>query len=74
MSQQNIDKIGPARADFTATAASLMFQAQPMLFDLQEFFVKRKNFGGTLFAGDGKLVFCVREDLFEMARHGHYRS
>ena len=40
VSQQNIDKIGPARADFMATAASLVFQAQPMLFDLQEFLVK----------------------------------
>jgi hypothetical protein len=41
VSQQDIDKIGPARADFMATAASLVFQAQPMLFDLQEFLVKR---------------------------------
>jgi hypothetical protein len=74
VSQKNIDKIDPAPADFPATAAGLMFQAQAMFLDFKELFVNRKDFGRALPAGGTKLVLSMRENLFQMARHGVYRS
>ena len=68
VSQQNIDKIGPARANFPATAASLMFQAQPMLFDLKKLLVKREDLRRAFFSRGGKLVLSVGQNLFQMSR------
>src|ERR1700736_2490772 len=56
MAQQNIDKVDAARADFPATAARLMFQAQSMFLDFEELLIYRKNFSGTLPAGGTKLI------------------
>jgi hypothetical protein len=64
MAQENIDKVDAARADFPATAARLMFQAQSMFLDFEELLIYRKNFSGTLPAGGTKLILRVRENLF----------
>jgi len=74
MAQENIDKIDPARADFPATAASLVFQAQSMFLDFEELFVNGENFGRPLPTGRTKLIFGMRENLFQMARHGDCRA
>jgi hypothetical protein len=74
MAQENIDKIDPARADFPATATSLVLQAQAMFLDFEELFVNGENVSGSLPTGGTKLIFGMRENLFQMARHGDYRS
>jgi len=74
MAQENIDKIDPACADFPATATRLVLQAQAMFLDFEELFVNGENVSGSLPAGGTKLIFGMRENLFQMARHGDYRS
>jgi len=44
----------------------LVFQAQPVFFDLEKFFVKRENFSGTSRTCGGKLILRVRQNLLEM--------
>jgi hypothetical protein len=67
--QQDIDEIDPTRANFPATAARLMIQAQAVLFNLQKPFVDRENFSRALRAGHRELILSMRQDLFEMAGH-----
>ena len=44
----------------------LVFQAQPVFFDPEKFFVKRENFSGTSCTCGGKLILRVRQNLLEM--------
>jgi hypothetical protein len=44
----------------------LVFQAQPVFFDLEKFFVKRENFSGTSCTCGGKLILRVCQNLLEM--------
>ena len=44
----------------------LVFQPQPVFFDLEKFFVKRKNFSGTSRTCSSKLILRVRQNLLEM--------
>src|SRR5205814_9686872 len=59
------------RADVAAAAAGLMFQTEPMFLEFEKFFVSPEHLGGTLFAGDRKLVFSMRQDFLEMSRSRH---
>ena len=44
----------------------LVFQPQPVFFDLEKFFVKRENFSGASCTCGGKLILRVRQNLLEM--------
>ena len=68
---QNIDQFDPQRADFATTAAVLMAKPEAVLFDLQEFLVKRQRFDRPHCPRRGELALCVRENLSEMTRSGH---
>ena len=74
MSQDYIDQFAAAGANFAAATAGLMFQAEPVLFQLEKLFVVRKDFGWPLFSGDRELVFSVGQDFLKMSRGRHCRS
>src|SRR5438105_7246615 len=48
-----------------------MFQTEPMFLEFEKFFVSPEHLGGTLFAGDRKLVFSMRQDFLKMSRSRH---
>ena len=74
MAQNYIDQFAAPGANFAATTAGLMFQAEPVLLQLEKFFVARKNFGWPLFSGDRELVFSMGQDFLKMSRGRHCRS
>src|SRR4029450_7331011 len=70
--QQNINKLGPPSANLAAASARLVLQAQAMFFDLEKFFVKRKDLGRASRPGGGKLIRRMRQDFFEMPGCRHF--
>jgi hypothetical protein len=74
MAQDYIDQFAAAGANFAAATAGLMFQAEPVLFQLEKLFVVRKDFGWPLFSGDRELVFSMGQDFLKMSRGRHCRS
>jgi hypothetical protein len=69
MLEQDVDQINATRTNLPAAAAGLMFQAQTVFLDLKKLFVNGENFGRTLCAGNGELVFGVGQDLVKMSSH-----
>lgn len=70
--QQNINKLGAPRANFAATSARLVLQAQAMFFNLEKFFVKREDLCRASRPCGGELIRRVRQDLFEMPGCRHF--
>jgi hypothetical protein len=64
--QQNIDKLSPPTTDFATAPAGLVFQTQPMFFNLEKFFVERKDLCRASCTRRGELIGRVRQDLLEM--------
>jgi hypothetical protein len=71
VSQENIHEFSPPRANFAAAAASLVLQAQPVLFNLEKFFVKWEDLCWASSAGCGKPAFGVSQNLVQMSGHCH---
>jgi len=71
--QQNINKLSPPRADFSATSPRLVLQSQAVFFNLEEFFVKWKDFRRASCIRGGELIRRVRQDLLEMPGCSHFR-
>jgi hypothetical protein len=69
--QQNIDELSAPRANFAATPSGLVLQPQPVLFNLEKFFVKRENLRWSSGFRGRKTVCSVRQNLFQMAGHSH---
>ena len=44
----------------------LVFQAEPVFFDLEKFLVQREDFSRALCTCGGKLILRVRQNLLEM--------
>ena len=72
MTQNDVDQFSAPRANFAAAAAGLMFQAKPMLLELEKFFVSRKNFGRSPLSSRTQLVFSVGQNFFQVSRIRHY--
>jgi hypothetical protein len=70
--QQNVNKLGSPAANLAAASARLVLQAQAMFFDLEKFFVKRKDLGRSSRPGRGKLIRRMRQDFFEMSGCRHF--
>jgi hypothetical protein len=69
VTQQHVDQINPARANFAATVARTLAQAQAVLFEFQKFAINRQNIGRTLRTGGGQFPLRMGQDFFEMPRH-----
>src|SRR6266705_3126640 len=70
--QQNINKLSPPRANFSAASAPLVLQAQTVFFDLEKLFIKWKDFRRASCIRGGELIRRVRQDLFEMPGCRHF--
>ena len=71
--QQNINKLSPPRANFSATSPRLVLQAQAVFFNLEESFIKWKDFRRASCIRGGELIRRVRQDLLEMPGCRHFR-
>src|SRR5689334_7466461 len=69
VTQQHVDHINPARANFAATVAGALAWAQAVLFAFPKFPVNRQNMGRTLRTGGGQFPLCMGQDFFKMPRH-----
>jgi hypothetical protein len=69
--QQDINQLRPSRTNFAATPAGLVFQAQPILLNLEKLLVKREDFGRTLGTRGRKARCGVRQNLFQMTGRSH---
>src|SRR5262249_56411380 len=63
VSQQNINQLRSTRANLASAPTSLVSQAQPVLLDLQKFFIQRENFCGTPRACGREAAFGVRQNF-----------
>src|SRR5437762_9597252 len=69
MTQEHIDQIDPARANFTSAIARLLPQSQTMLLDFQKLPIDRKNVGRALRSRRSQFAFGMCQDFFEVPRH-----
>ncbi len=69
MLQDDIDEINAPPADLPAADAGLMFQAEPMFLDSEEFLVERQNFRRPHGASGRELTLRMSEDLGEVTGH-----
>src|ERR1043166_5786818 len=69
--QQNIDELSAQRANFPAAPTRLVLQTQPMLFNLEEFFVKWENLRRSSASCSRETVFRMRQNLFQMSGRSH---
>src|SRR5947208_14457672 len=58
--QQNINKLSPPRANLSATPPRLVLQAQAVRFNLEESFIKWKDFRRASCIRRGELIRRVR--------------
>jgi hypothetical protein len=72
VSQQNVDQFSSPRANFAATAAGLVLQAQAMLFNLEKFFVQWEDFCWPLGSCGSKTAFSMGQYLFQMSGRSHH--
>jgi hypothetical protein len=70
--QQNINQLSTPGANFAATPARLVLQAQPMLFNLEKFFVKGEDFGWACGTRGREAAFRVRQNLLEVSGRPHH--
>ncbi len=70
--QQNINQLGPPRANLATASARLVLQAQAMFFDLEKFFVKRKDLCRASRPRGGELIRRMCQDFFEMPGCRHF--
>src|SRR5882724_758851 len=71
VSQQNVDQFSAPCANFAATAAGLVFQAQAMLFNIEKFFVKWQDFRWPPGSCGSKTAFSMGQHLFQMSGRSH---
>src|SRR5207249_11866851 len=67
------NKLSPPRANFSATSPRLVLQAQAVFFNLEESFIKWKDFRRASCIRGGELIRRVRQDLLEMPGCRHFR-
>jgi hypothetical protein len=70
--QQDVNQLSPPGANFTATSASLVLQAQSMLLNLQELLVKRENFGWTSGSCRREATCSMRQNLLQVTGRFHH--